>query len=52
MAGNSEMNSSPLGKVNLRANLLKGNIVLANYGVSKYSQWVNKLLTYSMEQFS
>ena len=29
-----EVNSSPLGRVNLRANLLKGNIILGNYGVS------------------
>ncbi|KDR16236.1 protein phosphatase PHLPP-like protein isoform X3 [Zootermopsis nevadensis] len=32
MPGKNETNSSPLGRVNLRANLLKGNIVLGNYG--------------------
>lgn len=30
----SEVNINPLSRVNLRANLLKGNIVLGNYGVS------------------
>lgn len=31
---NSEVTGNSLGRVNLRANLLRGNIVLGNYGVS------------------
>jgi hypothetical protein len=45
----NETNSSPLGRVNLRANLLKGNIVLGNYGVSTSSA---KAITVSLNQIS
>lgn len=34
MPRKNETNSGSLGRVNLRANLLKGDIVLGNYGVS------------------
>jgi hypothetical protein len=46
MPGKDEMSSSPLGRVNLRANLLKGNIILGNYGVSTGSE---KVITDSLD---